>query len=153
MGYFVGNASLKSPKMQLITGGQLFLLPYRVSNETIPSAPFLEGDIQLIGPNNITKLTIREAVQKIVLPFTPYAWWLLAGIVGCFIVIHIVIALTFACPLRIDTFLNNLTEGFLPDRPTSNDEPFRKYRTDEILPERWKPYDKATISEFCKCDI
>lgn len=110
---FVEEAS-RSTKAQLIVGCNLFVQPYRITQHTIPSVSFNEGEVLVFGSTKDRRLTISTAIRVIVQPFEPFAWILLSGVVLGFIVTRIIIAHVFTCPFQTVSFARNCLDGFLP---------------------------------------
>lgn len=117
---FVKSVSGKNSSEQFIAGSMLFISTGRISNQSIPSAPFLESDIVVIGPSTRKETTMREAVISVVQPFETLTWVLIVCVILTFIATRLFIALVFTSPWSFPMFLENLMDGFLPERSTNS---------------------------------
>lgn len=114
---FVKSVPKAPNREKFIAGGQLFLLRARISNNTAPSASFFEGNMVIVGPikRGRQKLTVREALEKIVGPFEPYAWIMLFMIIFLFVIARLCIALVFTWPFSWRYLISNLSVGLFPE--------------------------------------
>lgn len=75
-----------------IAGGLLFVLEYRISSSSIPSASLIEDEIRVIGPPVDGYTSPLQAANTIVKPFTPKAWGFIFGCILAHVIVKACIA-------------------------------------------------------------
>lgn len=103
---FVGNSS-RNGLHKFAVGGLMFMVQYRISNHTIPSAPMLESQLIIIGPRKDT-VDMKEGLRMFWGPFTPPAWMCITGIFVFFFLMRLWIAIQFMHPFDHYSFCSNL---------------------------------------------
>lgn len=77
---FMKNSAGAGDKHRWIWRSILFVLPYRISQATIPSTSLLEEEIRIIGPPIRDHTTPAEAGQALMKPFTRKGWGIYSGV-------------------------------------------------------------------------
>lgn len=96
---FLSDSYRKNPSHQFIVAGIMFIMSYRINNDSIPSTPFTHGPILIVGPIESRHLTFTEALHVVSGPFEPMAWHFILVILLFFAIVRIGISLSFTHPL------------------------------------------------------
>lgn len=105
---FLSYAYQRNPSHQFIVGGIMFIMSYRISNDSIPSTPFTHGPILLVGPIESRHLTFIEALHVVAGPFEPMAWLFIVVILLFFTIVRIGISVSFTYPFSWAAFWWNI---------------------------------------------
>jgi len=102
---FMKKSALQGDQHRWIVGSILFALPYRITNYSLPTLPFYEDQLFIIGPPMQGYTSLKEAWVTLLKPFTFNGW--------CYILLsismHLFLRITMGC---IFTELHASTKSF-----------------------------------------
>lgn len=105
---FLTDIANRKQKHQFIVAGHMFILSYRISNDSIPSTPVTHGPILIVGPLAAREVTLSKALEVVSGPFETTAWIFITIMLLTFVIVRIEIAFTFTYPLRLVPFWWNV---------------------------------------------
>lgn len=92
---FLSYARSMNRSHQFMVTGIMFIMSYRVNNDSIPSIPFTNGPILVIGPLKSRFLSFSEALQVVSGPLEPLTWTFIMIILSFFAMARLVISFSF----------------------------------------------------------
>lgn len=105
---FLTDISDRNENHQFIVAGHMFIMSYRISNDSIPSAPYTHGPILLVGPLATRHVTLKSARDVVAGPFETSAWIFIIIILLLYAFVRICIPLIFTFPFRWGQFWWNI---------------------------------------------
>lgn len=97
---FLSEARRMEQGHQFIVSGLMFIMSYRINNDSIPSTPFTHGPILIVGPIESPYLTFLNALEAVSGPFETTTWVFILIILLIYVLARIGISMTFTTPFR-----------------------------------------------------
>lgn len=97
---FLSEARSMKQGHQFIVSGLMFIMSYRINDDSIPSTPFTHGPILIVGLIESRQLSFIKALEAVSGPFETSSWGFILVIVLIYALVRIGISLTFTVPFR-----------------------------------------------------
>eukprot|EP00171_Calliarthron_tuberculosum_P004361 IDg4361t1 len=120
MVWFVRDVSKEHPH-KFAVGGLMFLMRYRVTEHTIPSAALFDDHLVLLGPRD-NKDDVSKAFEVMWKPFTRQAWIFLITILIILLMGRVLNAFYFTVPFTCSNFTANLFGDYDAVTPRKENE-------------------------------
>lgn len=105
---FLTEARALKQGHQFIVSGLMFILRYRINNDSIPSMPFTNGPIVIVGPTESRHFTFIDTLEAFSRPLEVTTWISILNVLLILSVVRIGISLTFTVPLNWLPFWMNV---------------------------------------------
>lgn len=96
--------SSTSSDFQWIAGGGLFLVPYRIGSNSVPSAPFYSGRTQVFAKRTTSLEAANKQIEALVSAFAPSTWIFLTTIYLLSFKLRALLIYALGAPINITHF-------------------------------------------------